>query len=677
MNAAIANNLPCLPPPNRDGVDPVSIPSASPMGGITAHVWLEARHFFTRENAQQFCWLWLLGGDGRVHALRAPTTRAGDGHFARSLHARFTTEPDLPIPTNRTFGPALPLPAAPIVPLPRWHVSWGHPLQRSLRAFAAELDADVLAALGALEVPGSFFGSVSNYNRLALLPETVRRHRLQALAEFPALLAPLLLDVYGRPDMFGTDEDEPQQSAECDHGAGAAVLDAMDRGRDLIGALAAHYGISRALVRSPMMREPWVQGCVPRDVLRLLDAIPAHARPRSRAEVENRLPLLRALPLQIRGAADVAHLAGAFAQGWNKTWQSLDRRAQDPASPHLRDTRDFLRAALEEPALPEIAAELDMQRLCLAWLARRGLASLLDASLRWHAQPLVAHVPNEGVPDSLPSIWSGTGSDGSYELEGWGTAREILTQADLYDEGETMHHCVGGYWRDCAMDGVRIVHLALTNGETATAQYRLGGPRENPIFELEELRGPYNATSSEAARKFARMTRTALNDAALRERRVCAAQAAETARAQHGPGAKPVALRPMDRRSRQELRIVLAWCARQTNGCAAATVLLRAAIRGFDHAQGPQVFPQLAPGDALKLVREPGNAYDANAVRIDWRGHKLGYVPRGDNADIACASTRARRSPRPSAPWPGKPAHGMPSSSKSRRHRPYQRHKET
>lgn len=81
--------------------------------------------------------------------------------------------------------------------------------------------------------------------------------------------------------------------------------------------------------------------------------------------------------------------------------------------------------------------------------------------------------------------------------------------------------------------------------------------------------------------------------------------------------------------------MVLDWCARQTDGRAAATVLLHAAIRGFDHAQGPQVFPQLTPGDALQLVREPDNPYDARAVRIDWRGHKLGYVPRGDNADIA------------------------------------------
>ena len=29
------------------------------------------------------------------------------------------------------------------------------------------------------------------------------------------------------------------------------------------------------------------------------------------------------------------------------------------------------------------------------------------------------------------------------------------------------------------------------------------------------------------------------------------------------------------------------------------------------------------------------NPYDANAVRVEWRGVKLGYVPRRDNAAVA------------------------------------------
>ncbi|MGH8111617.1 MAG: HIRAN domain-containing protein [Rhodanobacteraceae bacterium] len=131
------------------------------------------------------------------------------------------------------------------------------------------------------------------------------------------------------------------------------------------------------------------------------------------------------------------------------------------------------------------------------------------------------------------------------------------------------------------------------------------------------------------------MTLAALNAAACLEHRVCAAKAAKAARPQHRTGAKPVALRALDRRSRHELRRVLAWCAKQSDWCASAAAVLHASIQGFAHAQEPRLFPQLAPGDALQLVREPDNPHDACAVRIDWRGHTLGYVPRSDNPDIA------------------------------------------
>ncbi|MDR3323331.1 MAG: HIRAN domain-containing protein [Zoogloeaceae bacterium] len=42
-------------------------------------------------------------------------------------------------------------------------------------------------------------------------------------------------------------------------------------------------------------------------------------------------------------------------------------------------------------------------------------------------------------------------------------------------------------------------------------------------------------------------------------------------------------------------------------------------------------------GDVLTLVREPDNPYDAKAVRVEWQGHKLGYVPRRENRAVAAA----------------------------------------
>ena len=42
-------------------------------------------------------------------------------------------------------------------------------------------------------------------------------------------------------------------------------------------------------------------------------------------------------------------------------------------------------------------------------------------------------------------------------------------------------------------------------------------------------------------------------------------------------------------------------------------------------------------GDRLTLAREPENRHDRNAVRVDWQGEKLGYVPRAENRAVAAA----------------------------------------
>jgi len=58
-------------------------------------------------------------------------------------------------------------------------------------------------------------------------------------------------------------------------------------------------------------------------------------------------------------------------------------------------------------------------------------------------------------------------------------------------------------------------------------------------------------------------------------------------------------------------------------------------LAGFRYAEAAAVWPLLQLGDALELVREAGNPHDPNAVRVEWRGRKLGYVPRRDNAAVA------------------------------------------
>lgn len=72
-----------------------------------------------------------------------------------------------------------------------------------------------------------------------------------------------------------------------------------------------------------------------------------------------------------------------------------------------------------------------------------------------------------------------------------------------------------------------------------------------------------------------------------------------------------------------------------TRAAEAVIIVQRSPLAGFRHYAGGEVLRELKPGDRLELVREPANPYDANAVRVEWRGVTLGYVPRRDNAAVA------------------------------------------
>jgi hypothetical protein len=63
-------------------------------------------------------------------------------------------------------------------------------------------------------------------------------------------------------------------------------------------------------------------------------------------------------------------------------------------------------------------------------------------------------------------------------------------------------------------------------------------------------------------------------------------------------------------------------------------------LAGFNYHQAPELWRGMRVGDALKLEREPDNVHDARAISVQWRGHKLGYVPRAQNAALAWAMDR-------------------------------------
>jgi len=66
-------------------------------------------------------------------------------------------------------------------------------------------------------------------------------------------------------------------------------------------------------------------------------------------------------------------------------------------------------------------------------------------------------------------------------------------------------------------------------------------------------------------------------------------------------------------------------------------------LAGFQYYQGGQLWDEIKVGDALALVRESDNPHDPNAVRVEWHGHKLGYVPRRENQAVAQHMDRGGR----------------------------------
>lgn len=73
-------------------------------------------------------------------------------------------------------------------------------------------------------------------------------------------------------------------------------------------------------------------------------------------------------------------------------------------------------------------------------------------------------------------------------------------------------------------------------------------------------------------------------------------------------------------------------------GAESVKVLVQSSpLAGSQYHALAKVWSQIRPGDRLTLTREPDNRHDRNAVRVDWNGQPLGYVPRRENRALARA----------------------------------------
>ena len=88
---------------------------------------------------------------------------------------------------------------------------------------------------------------------------------------------------------------------------------------------------------------------------------------------------------------------------------------------------------------------------------------------------------------------------------------------------------------------------------------------------------------------------------------------------------------------RVALLLALVVSGENARGQAQETTLIvqSSPLAGFRYHAAADVWDELRVGDRLELTRERDNPHDANAVSVSWRGRKLGYVPRHENAALA------------------------------------------
>ena len=66
-------------------------------------------------------------------------------------------------------------------------------------------------------------------------------------------------------------------------------------------------------------------------------------------------------------------------------------------------------------------------------------------------------------------------------------------------------------------------------------------------------------------------------------------------------------------------------------------------LAGSQYHALAEVRPGIRVEDRLTLVREPDNRHDRHAVRVEWQGRALGYVPRAENRAVASALDAGER----------------------------------
>lgn len=83
------------------------------------------------------------------------------------------------------------------------------------------------------------------------------------------------------------------------------------------------------------------------------------------------------------------------------------------------------------------------------------------------------------------------------------------------------------------------------------------------------------------------------------------------------------------------ISLALLWLACAAHAQTVKILVQSSPLAGAQYYEADALWDGMRVGDALALVREPDNPHDARAVRVEWRGRKLGYLPRAENRAVA------------------------------------------
>ena len=152
----------------------------------------------------------------------------------------------------------------------------------------------------------------------------------------------------------------------------------------------------------------------------------------------------------------------------------------------LSDLADWVSAAW-----PSKSAEAGRQFVVRPFVPTMSLKTVTTLSADWH-EAVASHM--DGPQFAFPPPWYSAAKCGAYEI------LPIDNSAELYREGATMHHCVGGYDDDVKCGDLRLFHSPRrqAGGDTGTGPRRSRGFADTTPWPVQRPAAERNCRHSTA-----------------------------------------------------------------------------------------------------------------------------------------------------------------------------------